>query len=68
MYAGGVPAAFGVTKSPGGGGVRRRQTSLVTATEMICDNKLSSGKCKFSSEKLPRLLERESDVMKKSRD
>ena len=28
MYAGGVPAAFGVTKSPGGGGVRRRRTSL----------------------------------------
>ena len=26
MYAGGVPAAFGVAKSPGGGGVRR--TSL----------------------------------------
>ena len=31
MYAGGVPAAFGVTKSPGGGGVRRRRTSLTRA-------------------------------------
>ena len=27
-YAGGVPAAFGVAKSPGGGGVRQRRTSL----------------------------------------
>ena len=41
MYAGGVPAAFGVAKSPGGGGRDKPGVALVS-TERTVDNVISN--------------------------